>query len=376
MQTFKCPSCGGPTKYDGSDVPTVRCEFCGQHVIVPQHLLPIRNWTTPQQFPQTRVRTFSPLAILILLVVVIAGVVTFFVLSSWLVVTKPIAQPTPPSILKPSRPTTQQPEQKGFASVVMKFGGEGTGPGLFTDARSIAVDGEGHIYVADYTGGRVQVFDGEGKFITQWMVDAKMPLRGLTANRKGTVFVVQKGLISRYEGATGKPLGQLSYAEGWGFDDVVATPDGGLVAAWYKNRDDIIRFNSDGQATKTIRAAISSVTDSSELNTRIAVDGLGNIYAMGSFSDAVFKFTPEGKFKNKFGSDGDKPGQFRALQSIAVDNQSRVYVSDVQGIQVFDAEGRYLDTIKMHASGMVFNDRNELFVAARNQIFKLTINKP
>jgi hypothetical protein len=35
-----------------------------------------------------------------------------------------------------------------LAEVALSFGGEGTGSGKFQDARSIAIDGEGNIYVA------------------------------------------------------------------------------------------------------------------------------------------------------------------------------------------------------------------------------------
>jgi sugar lactone lactonase YvrE len=204
-----------------------------------------------------------------------------------------------------------------------------------------------------------------------------MPLRGIAADRSGVVYIVQSGMISRYEGATGKPLGQLGYAGGWGFDDVSIAADGGLVAAWYKNRDDIVRFNREGEALRTIRAAISSITDDSELDTRVAVDGLGNVYALGSFNNAVFKFSPEGKFITRFGDAGDQPGQFRAPSAIAVDGKGRVYVSDFKGVQVFDGNGCYLAVFNPdgHASGMVFNDKNELFIVARNQVIKLTVKE-
>jgi hypothetical protein len=153
--------------------------------------------------------------------------------------------------------------------------------------------------------------------------------------------------------------------------------DGGLVAAWYKNRDDIVRFNSSGQVVRTIRAAISSVTDDSELDTHVAVDGLGNIYALGTFSNAVFKFSPDGRFITRFGDEGDQPGQFRAPSAIAVDGKGRVYVSDFKGIQVFDGNGRYLKVFDPAgtASGMIFNDRNELFIAARKHVLKYSLTE-
>jgi outer membrane protein assembly factor BamB len=269
-------------------------------------------------------------------------------------------------------------DSNAFATEILNFGSEGIGPGMFKDARSIAIDASGKIYVGEYSGGRIQVFDPDGKFITQWSVNPKMPLRGMAADRSGVVYIVQSGTISRHEGATGKLLGQLEYAEGWGFDDISVAADGGLIAAWYKNRDDIVRFSSAGQVQRTIRAAISSVTDDSELDTRVAVDGLGNIYALGSFKNAVFKFSPEGKYLTRFGSAGDQPGQFRAPSAIAVDGKGRVYVGDIKGIQVFDGNGRYLTMFDPGgtASGMVFNDKNELFVVARKHVLKLALKEP
>lgn len=264
-----------------------------------------------------------------------------------------------------------------FAHEALKFGSEGIGPGMMTDARSIGVDGKGNIYVAEYIGGRVQVFDANGSFVTQWMVDRKMPLRGMAVDRKGTVYIAQRGIITRYEGQTGNSLGDLQ-SDSAGFDDVNATPDGGLIAASYRSgSDNLVRFNSSGNVTLTIPKAISTVADRSELDTSVAVDGLGNIYALGSFTSAVFKFSPEGKFLNRFGGSGDQTGQFRAAHAIAVDGKGRVFVSDVKGIQVFDSDGRYLTVFKPDGSafGMVFNDKNELVVAARNKVLKFALKE-
>ena len=276
-----------------------------------------------------------------------------------------------------TKPAGNKDQPPGFASLILKFGDEGIGPGLFKDARSIAVDASGKIYVGEYTGGRIQVFGPDGKFLTQWTVDSKMPLRGLAADRKGTVYIVQSGKITRHEGDTGKLLGELDYAGGGGFDDLSMSADGGFVAAWYSNRDDIVRFNSAGEVTRILRAAISSTSGDSELNTRVAIDGLGNIYALGTFNNAVFKFGPDGKFVTRFGDNGDQTGQFHSPFAIAVDGKGRVYVSDIKGVQVFDGNGRYLKVFKPDglAFGMVFNDDNELIVAARKHVLKYSINE-
>lgn len=113
----------------------------------------------------------------------------------------------------------------------------------------------------------------------------------------------------------------------------------------------------------------------SELSMRVAVDGAGYIYALGRFNNAVFKFASDGKFMNRFGGSGDQPGQLRAPLAIAVDGLGRVYVGDIKGIQVFDADGRYLTIVNLKgpAFGMVFNDKNELFVIARDHVVKFAL---
>ena len=112
-------------------------------------------------------------------------------------------------------------------------------------------------------------------------------------------------------------------------------------------------------------------------SNRVAIDGLGNIYALGTFNNAVFKFGPDGKFLTRFGDNGDQTGQFHSPFAIAVDGKGRVYVSDIKGVQVFDGNGRYLKVFKPDglAFGMVFNDNNELIMAVRNHVLKYSINE-
>ncbi|MDT5159517.1 MAG: tripartite motif-containing protein 71 [Acidobacteriota bacterium] len=372
--TLQCPSCGAPLDYDEqSESETVRCPFCESTVKLREHERTVVREQIVYKSKGDNTAVTAGVIVAFVAVFVTGGVALF----AFHQINKPSANKGRTVGISNTRNSLVPSKTAGgdYTQPELTFGSEGIGPGNFKDARSIAVDAEGRIYVAEYSGGRVQVFDATGKFLNQWIVDPKMPLRGMAADRRGTVYVVQKGEIKRYEGTTGKALG--TSGGGRGFDDVATTADGGLVAFSYQNRDDILRLDSAGQVTKAIRSAISGQTDRSELSIRVAADGLGQIYALGEFNNAVFKFTPEGRYLTQFGSDGDELGQFRAPSAIAVDNQGRVYVSDFKGVQVFDGNGRYLDLIKLKgaASGLAFNDRNELFVVARTQVYKFAIGK-
>ena len=378
MQTFDCPKCGAPVSYDPNAFgQNGRCAYCQSQLALPHHGQPARiiSQIDINVSPQITASAKKWIWFLVLLPIVIVVIVLGGVFGALAPLMRSVGVSRPPLFSPSGSKTTDA--ANAFASEVLKFGSEGIGPGMMKDARAIATDGKGNIYVGEYLSGRIQVFDAAGKFITQWTVNPKMPLRALAADRKGTVYVVQSGAITRYEGETGKLLGELPYSEGSGFDDAVTTPDGGLLCAWYRNRDDIVRFNAEGQVMRTIRAAVSTAADESELNTRVAMDGLGNIYALGTFRNAVFKFSPDGKFLTRFGDSGDQPGQFRAPSAIAVDGKGRVFVSDIKGVQVFDSNGRYIITFKPEgiASGMVFNDRNELFVASRTKVIKFALKE-
>ena len=192
---------------------------------------------------------------------------------------------------------------------VLSVGGEGTGRGRFTDARHVGVDGAGNIYAADYGGGRVQVFDAAGEFVTQWTVEGdSIYLTGMAVARDGTLYLVYGSELYHVDGQTGAELEHSEWAEGWGFEDVVALPDGGLAATWYKNRDDIVIFDENGEVVADVQEAISSITGSSAVTMKITVDNDGNLLVLNHDSSMVFKFSPDGEYLNSFGGDGEGQG--------------------------------------------------------------------
>jgi DNA-binding beta-propeller fold protein YncE len=68
------------------------------------------------------------------------------------------------------------------------WGGKGTDPGQFNMPHSIALDSKGRVYVADRSNNRIQIFDGDGKFIDQW-TNFGTPW-GLFISKDDTMYVV------------------------------------------------------------------------------------------------------------------------------------------------------------------------------------------
>jgi len=264
----------------------------------------------------------------------------------------------------------ESPLDDGFASQEWSFGGEGTGPGKFADVRAIgaARDG-GAVFAANFDDGRVQVFDGQGNFQTQWVIPKEISdpyFDTMAVGRDGVVYIPVFGKILKFD-SQGNSLGAIEH-KGYRFEDLDIALDGSIVAI--ANGEDIVWLTAGGEIQQVVEDAVSSVSGDSELSCKLAVDGTGRVYVLARFNDGVFIFGADGRFINRFGSAGDEQGQFRAPYEIAVDSQGRIYVSSTQGVQVFSNDGRYLDVIKVQyfAYGLAFDDQDNLYVTTNQKM--------
>jgi sugar lactone lactonase YvrE/DNA-directed RNA polymerase subunit RPC12/RpoP len=269
---------------------------------------------------------------------------------------------TGPAATGPASPVDRRRGESRLAAEVLRFGSQGNGAGRFEDARSVAVDGTGRIYVAEYTGGRVQVFDSAGTSLTQWMADPKMPLVDLAADRGGTVYVVQSGRIRRFEGATGRALGELPRAPSAGYDDVTVALDGSL---WAATMQTVVHLDRDGKVLRTID--IKKAVDEDATPERIAVAGNGHLYVLDQWKGEIYHLDPSGRFVDRFGGETGGAASMTP-EDLAVDGRGRIYVSDLgHGVRVYDAGGQQVGTIgEGVVFGIAFNDRDELFASRRN----------
>src|SRR6476646_2990852 len=90
--------------------------------------------------------------------------------------TGPLKHPKPPLAAEDGRFRQVTDVAWDKAGNWVKSGGDrGKEPGQFNAPHSIATDAKGNVYVADRGNRRIQVFDGDGKFLRQFTIDVPVP---------------------------------------------------------------------------------------------------------------------------------------------------------------------------------------------------------
>jgi DNA-binding beta-propeller fold protein YncE len=109
--------------------------------------------------------------------------------------------------------------------LLLSWGEPGDGPGQFHVPHGIAVDAEGRVYVADRENDRIQIFTGEGEYLTQWR-DVARPCEVFVGD-EGTVYVAELGYRAGMWPGTSPPFSNAT-----GGRVSVLDAQGELLARW------------------------------------------------------------------------------------------------------------------------------------------------
>ncbi len=400
VESITCPRCGAPLSVSGNET-EVTCQFCGnvtrvasakaapptpmpapQVIVQPVEFESVSSRAVMAAYIARRGCSCTYVAVMLLVVLVLIGVALIV-------------------------GGTYGGDLGGFLSSILghgtnvqaKFGGKGTGAGLWDHARHMAVDGKGFVYVADEKSGRIQRFDADGKYVSYWDLTRKNNNGPdcLAADRSGDVWVCQDWSLLKYEGVTGKLLGTYAgpttnYTPTL-IRNAAALSEGGIVVDADSGSDDVLlKFDGSGNVTASYPKLIRAQEPATNMGIESAVDGPGNMYFLETYSDfdgineVVLIYDAHGKFLNRFGSHGRGADQFHSPQAIALDAQSRIYIGDSAAVKVFDNTGRYLNSYTLPGTFYTYSlgfspDGSSLYALCMNntdseqtQVYKIQIN--
>ena len=143
------------------------------------------------------------------------------------------------------------------------------------------------------------------------------------------------------------------------------------------NRNEKVTRRIEGFHTETADAALSP-RETGLAAIRLATDGAGNIFSVYAFGDlgsyqlsydtedlVMLRFTPEGKYVNKFVQTMNSCG-------IALDNQSRIYISDEEQIKIYTNNGALVETVSDLGSidAFALDKENNIYVLSDDKIVK------
>ena len=237
---------------------------------------------------------------------------------------------------------------------LFKFGSSGYDQGQFAAITDIAVDSSGNIFVTDYGNNRVQKFDSNGRFLLQWGTLGSgngqfEEIHAIAISSNGNVyvgddesmriqifsnsggFISEWGNESPYENNCSRRQGEFC-----SLLDITFDSNGNIFVA-DGNHDQIQKFSPGGDFLVEWGNE-SEEWESTENGkfgrlTGIAVDSTGNVYAADYDNNRIQKFTNNGVFIKKWGSEGTGDNQFKWPNAIAVDSSDFVYVTDSDKIR-------------------------------------------
>ena len=235
---------------------------------------------------------------------------------------------------------------KRTGKFLQRFGGKGEDDHNLDKPEGIAVDADGHVFVADFNTGYIKKYSPNLEWLLTFSEYGAEPGQNMKSEfmaiRDGRLYVPDAGnhrinvfdlsgkYLSIFSGFGSDP-GKLNNPEAAKFG-----PDGNLYVTDLKN-DRVQVFAADGKFLRTW-GRTGSGPGELKAPSGLALDRHGNVYVAEIGNDRIQVFDSRGEFVSVFGSKGDGVGQFKNLHGLAVDDETGVlYVADTGNnrVQVF-----------------------------------------
>jgi hypothetical protein len=180
---------------------------------------------------------------------------------------------------------------------------------------------------------------------------------GFDVDFNGDIHLATTEGIKKYskEGKYIKTYGHIDYSN---FPTGIRVGVNGNIYAPYLNNG-ILIFNPAGRYIASITKF--GANNKFENIVDLAFDNSGDIYVADSARHQIIKLNPNGEYLNRIWSPEHTISHLSSPQSIVVDEQGIVYVSDASsdnsGIKIFNSEGIFIKRIKnfQHAEQALLN---------------------
>lgn len=169
-------------------------------------------------------------------------------------------------------------------SLILEWGGPGTGNGQFQNPSDLEVDSQGHVYVNDWGRSDVQKFDSDGIYLA-------------TVDAAGAGEAAFPGDLARI---------------GIDADDNLYLPSGSRVFVFAPDGS-FIRSFGEGHLGFAVDAA---------------ADVAGNVFVSDAEKNQVQVYDPAGTLIGAWGTFGQMPGEFIEADALALDGMGNIYVVD------------------------------------------------
>ncbi len=203
---------------------------------------------------------------------------------------------------------------------------------------SVAVDGDGNLYVGDQAAGLVWAYSADGKFLRQIGKGMFVRPAGLAFDRKRQLLYVVDGSNGasrdhrvevfapdgrhlRTIGTRGEGPGELNFPS-----YAAVAPDGKLYVADTGNFR-IAVFDPEGAFVTTMGAVGEGPGQFGKVKG-MAFDAFGNLYVVDGQVGVVQMFNRNLRPLMSFGGTAEHPAFMKAPNGIAIDSKNNIYVSD------------------------------------------------